>query len=318
MSIAFVSGGATCPKRGTLRDEFRPPVVWTETPTLQQVADHVNRSLAIDQLASNNLSVTSPDYSGKLTGNFQWERPHKFTFEAYIMKALGVNLAAGSNEQMFWLQSSSPPTVYFARHDEFESQPGTRYVLPVSPLWLREALGVIEFDPAGQHEEPTVRADGKVEVVSYIPSPGKVELVSHNPSPRGAYRRVLTLSPTLGTIEQTRLYDVTGKLVAMAQQSDHEYFSDIDWSLPHNVIVQLYPDEGPALSFTIDVGFYLRNQPPNTDPDAYNPPDPTGLSTVNLVQYNQSQAAVQPTPPTYTPTEPTGSQSSLINYRTVR
>jgi len=306
VSIAFVSGGATCPKRGSLRDEFRPPVVWTETPTLQQVVDRVNRSLAIEQLASNTLSVTSPEYSGKLTGKFQWERPHKFTFEAYIMKAFGVNLAAGSNEQMFWLQSSSPPTVYFARHDEFESQLGTRFVLPVSPLWLREALGVVELDPAGKHEEPTVRADGKVEVVSYIPSP------------RGAYRRVLTLSPTLGTIEQTRLYDVTGKLVAMAQQSDHEYFSDIDYSLPHNVIVQLYPDEGPALSFTIDVGFPLRNQPPNTDPDAFKPPDPTGLSTVNLVQYNRSQAAVEPTPPTYTPTEPTGSQSSLINYRTVR
>lgn len=306
MSIAFVSGGATCPKRGALRDEFRPPVVWTETPTLQQVVDRVNRSLAIEQLASNTLSVTSPEYPGKLTGKFQWERPHKFTFEAYIMKAFGVNLAAGSNEQMFWLQSSSPPTVYFARHDEFESQLGTRFVLPVSPLWLREALGVVELDPTGQHEEPTVRADGKVEVVSYIPSP------------RGAYRRVLTLSPTLGTIEQTRLYDVTGKLVAMAQQSDHEYFSDIDYSLPHNVIVQLYADEGPALSFTIDVGFPLRNQPPNTDPDAFKPPDPTGLSTVNLVQYNRSQAAVQPTPPTYTPTEPTGSQSSLINYRTVR
>ncbi len=306
MAIAFVSGGATCAKRKTLRDEFRPPVVFEETPTLQQIADHVNRSLSIERLASNNLTVTSPDFSGKLKGNFQWERPHRFTFDAYFaMKSLGVVLAAGSNEDMFWLQSPSPPTVYFALHDEFENQSGARYILPVSPLWLREALGVIEFDPAGQHEEPIMRSDGKVEVVSYMPSP------------RGAYRRVLVMR-SLDVIEQTRLYDYSGKLVAVAQQSDHEYFSDINWSLPHNVIVQLYPDDGPALSFTIDVGFYLRNPPPNSDPDAYAPPDPTGLSTVNLVKFNQSQTASPPMPPTYTQAEPVDLQGSLINFRTVR
>ena len=183
--ICFVSGGATCAKRRPVA-EFALPVAFTQTPTLQQLIDHTNRSLAIQRIESNTLTITSPGLTGQLNGNLQWERPHNFNLQAYMgSRVLGTVLAAGSNRDIFWLQSQMPPppTLYYARHDEFEAQLGPRRILPVSPLWLREALGIVEFDPTFEHEGPLVRSDNKLEVRSLIPSP------------RGPYHRVVIFSP---------------------------------------------------------------------------------------------------------------------------
>jgi hypothetical protein len=295
LATLFVTSGATCAKRRPLKNEFLPPVVFESTPTLQELAEQVNHSLQIQRLGSNTLTISSPEITTKLSGTFTWERPHNFTLEAYPgTRAFGVVLAAGSNPDMFWLQTQypSPPTIYFARHNDFEGMPGPRMVLPVSPLWLREALGVVEFDPQGVHEQPRLRADGKLEVASYIPAP------------RGAYKRVLVMSPKTATIEQTRLHDHTGKLVAIAQQSDHQYYSAIDWSLPHNVIVQLHPDSGPSMSFTIEVGRFMLNA--DASSAQFSPPDATGLSTVNLAEINGQPAAVATRPNYRTANTPLG------------
>ncbi len=297
LSLCFICSGATCARRRTI-SEFTPPVVFSQTPTLEQLIEHANRSLDIERIESNTLTITSPDIMAKLSGNLQWERPHNFNLQAYMgSRVLGTALAAGSNAEMFWLQTQTPPpaTLYYARYNEFEMQPGPRRILPVSPLWLREALGIIEFDRSLEHEGPLVRTDGKLEVRSLIPSP------------RGAYRRVVVFAPTTGAIEETMLYDQSNRLVARAQQSEHEYYSAIKSSLPHRIIVQLLPDSGPmdsgqptALSFTIDVGLYMINQPGNAQVSAFTLPDATGLSTVDLVQANaQLGQAVAPVPPVY-------------------
>ncbi len=303
--LCFVSGGATCAKRRPIA-EFSPPVVFRETPTLQQLIDHTNRSLSIQRIESNNLTIASPGLAGQLSGNLQWERPHNFSLQAYMgSRVLGTVLAAGSNQEMFWLQTQMPPpaTLYYARHDDFESQLGPRHILPVSPLWLREALGIVEFDPSFEHEGPLVRADNKLEVRSLIPSP------------RGPYQRVVVFAPNTLVIEETRLYDQTQKLVARAQQSDQEYFSAIQASLPHKVIIELIPDDGNTLSFTIDVGFYLLNQTANPQTTAFTMPDTTGLSTRDLVQWN-AQAMGLPAaavPPVYRSSS--APQFSLESYR---
>lgn len=305
LGICFVSGGATCARRRTI-SEFTPPVVFSQTPTLEQLMAHANHSLAIQRIESNTLTITSPDIMAKLSGNLQWERPHNFNLQAFVgSRVLGTALAAGSNSEMFWLQTQTPPpaTLYYARHDDFETQPGPRHILPVSPLWLREALGIVEFDPTFEHEGPLVRTDGKLEVRSLIPSP------------RGAYRRVVIFAPSTGAIEETVLYDQTGKLVARAQQSEHEYYSAIQSSLPHRVIVQLQPDEGPTMSFTIDVGLYMLNQATNPQTTAFTLPDMTGLMTRDLVQFNAELGQSQPVPPVYRSSNAQVLQSPLDGYR---
>ncbi len=305
LCMCFVTTGATCARKRTI-SEFAPPVVFSQTPTLEQLMAHANRSLAIERIESNTLTISSPDIMAKLSGNMQWERPHNFSLQAYIgSRVLGTALAAGSNSEIFWLQTQTPPpaTLYYARHDEFETQPGPRRILPVSPLWLREALGIVEFDPTFEHEGPLVRTDGKLEVRSLIPSP------------RGAYRRVVIFAPSTGAIEETVLYDQSGKLVARAQQSEHEYYSAIQGSLPHKVIMQLQPDEGPAMSFTIDVGLFLINQAGNAQTTAFTLPDATGLSTIDLVQANARLDQPLAVPPVYRSSNAEAYPASLEGYR---
>jgi hypothetical protein len=317
--IAFVSGGATCSKRRT-EDLFAPPIVFEAPPTLPEIAEQINRSLALEHLESNTLTISSDEMPTKLRGNMKWERPHNFSLEAYPgTKLMGLALAAGSNSEMFWLQTRvpSPPTLYYARHDDFNSQSGPRKILPVSPLWLREALGVIEMDPALHHDEPIERPDGKLEVRSLIPTP------------RGPYSRHVVLDARTATIEQTLLYDQIGKLIAHAQQSKHEYYAAIDFSLPHRVDIQLQPDIGPMIAFTVEVGFYLVNESAENEADAFRFPDTRGITTVPLIASDPqvstglanpiSARPGTPTPPvyapSYTPAEPYRVPSSLSNYR---
>jgi hypothetical protein len=277
LMVTLVCGGATCSSRQrSVLPEFKPPTIFSSgQPTLEELIQKTNRSLAVKSLASNSLTIDSPGIPS-LSGNFRWERPDNFQLQTKLFsRALGTPLAAGSNANLFWLQTSRPtPTIFFARHDQFENQLGSRNVLPISPLWLREAFGVVELDPQGQHEGPTARVDGKLEVVSHIPTP------------RGTYRRVLTMAATTGTIEETRLYDHTGKLVAMASMSQHQYYSAIDWALPHKVQIQLLPDVGDPITFTVDIAFYQTND--QAPPNSFTFPDTTGLTQVDLVRINES------------------------------
>ncbi len=277
-------------------------MVFEQTPTIEELSTYANRSLAIERIESNTLTITSPDFGGKLNGSLQWERPHNFNLQAFLgSRVMGTVLAAGSNADEFWLQTQG--TLYVARHDEFEAQAGPRRILPVSPLWLREALGIVEFDPTLEHEGPLVRTDGRLEVRSLIPSP------------RGSYRRVLVFAPATGTVEETVLYDQTGKLVARAQQSQHEYYTAIESSLPHHVIVQLQPDQGEAMSFTIEVGFYLLNQAPNAQSNAFVSPDPTGLLIRDLVKENAQMGPAEAIMPVYRSTSAQQYVDGLEGFR---
>jgi hypothetical protein len=280
MLVVFVCGGATCARKRTAIPEFNPPPVFaSRNPTLNDVIEQVNRSLAINSLSSNSLSITSPEVSYRLSGNFSWERPYNFRLDTKLFSsALGTPLAAGSNAEMFWMQTSRPtPVIYYANHDRFEQQAGPRQFLPISPLWLREAFGIIELDPQGRHEGPKTTAGGRLEVTSYIPSP------------RGDYRRVISLDPVSGTIMQTRLYDQQGKMIALANMSKHQYYAAINWSLPHEVQVQLIPDMGDEISFTVSIGFFQPNEAPPSR--AFEFPDTTGMTAVDLVGLN---SGVQP------------------------
>lgn len=253
--------------------QFPPPQVFQQDPTLPQIVDRVNRSLRITRLQSDNLTVSGPDMPTSLNGHIKWERPYNFKLEASL-PFLGTALSAGSNEEMFWLQTQvpSPPSLYYARHDEFNRQQGPRTILPVSPLWLREAMGVIELDPTLQHEGPFLLPNDQLEI--------RTTIVGGN-NPQNVYRRHIRINRRTGVIEETLLYDHTKRLIAQSKMSGHEYHSSVDYSLPRKAIIQLLPAGNPPISFTVEVGFYLINQDTGAV-DSFVMPDSRGLVTVNI------------------------------------
>lgn len=295
MLMLFPCGGATCNKFRP-KPEFIPPVVFEKTPTLDELIAHLNRTTAVERLNSGTVTLSTPGTSIKLSGNLSWHRPSDFRLQAYPLgtRVMGDALDAGSNADQFWLLTKLPgesAMLYYASHQQFDMQPGPRRVLPVSPLWIREALGIIEFEPGGHHEGPIVRSADKL-----------VEIRSVIPTHRGSYKRTVVVEPVRATVRQLILKDPEDKMVASATMSEHVYYSAIDASLPHRVDLQMQPDTGmqpdagQVLAFTIEVGSYILNDNAGNEAQRYIMPESGGYQSVDLVQLNAnlSQAAAPP------------------------
>ncbi len=155
----FTTTGATCiPKRSL--NEFAPPIIFANTPDVSQISEVLNRTRAIQQLQSNAVSIRIPDLP-KLNAKMVWERPRRFRMTGGLSSMTGTDFDLGSNDEIFWMATrhGPQPSLHFARHDQFALQM-ERQVLPVSPDWLIEALGVIELDPSTVIGTPYVQAQG--------------------------------------------------------------------------------------------------------------------------------------------------------------
>jgi hypothetical protein len=300
LMVLISASGATCAKHRTIK-EFQPEVVWKEPPTIEQVVEHVNGSQRINQLQSSSVTLKM-DAPGTpaLEGNLSIERPRRMRLQARFSRLMGNELDMGSNEQVFWLQTMRPqPTLFYAQHQQYD-QLINRRILPVSPTWIIEALGVPELNPADSHEGPIARADGLLEVRSLIPTPA------------GTNRRIMVLDQN-GLLRELNLYDQQGNLVAVARQSEHENYPAVRYALPHKVQIRLLPAGEPELNFEIGIGFYLVNELIGNDPQRWTMPDPAGMSVVDLVQFTQGQQ-VAPIPPNYQP-QWMERDASMIPYR---
>jgi hypothetical protein len=276
VATLFVSSGATCIPRRSL-NEFQPPVLFQQPPDLAQLAEAINRTRAVQQLQSNAVTVRSPDFP-TLAAKIVWERPRRFRMTGGLSRMTGTDFDIGSNDEMFWMASrhGNPPKIYHARHDQFATQID-RQILPVSPEWLIEAMGIIDLDPSTVIGMPRVLADGMIEVESTIASP------------IGQYRRTLHVDPKLGIVRQILLRDPSGRLLGSSILSDHQYYQAIQTSLPHKAKIQLIPSGSSPMSLEVDIGFYTVNDNQGNDPERWNAPPPAGYTVINLVELNSGQ-----------------------------
>jgi len=301
--LTAAASGATCiPKRTAT--EFQPKPVFTSQPSTDQLIEVLNRSRGIQSLQSNFVTV-NPNKMRNLDATLVWQRQRKFRMSGGISRMLGNNFEVGSNDEWFWMaiRGGGTPQLFVARHNEFESQP-VRRILPVSPLWILEALGVSEVDQLiGQ---PVPRPDGML------------ELTSLSSTPTGTYTRTLVVDPRFALTRQIFLRDPSGRMVATANQSEHEFYPSIGMSLPHRVVIQLNPIIDPPTEIDITIGKYAVNSLDATAANVtagYELPNPNGYEVVNLVQFNQgSPQAV--TPIQVTPAAPSLQQTNSA-YRGV-
>ena len=287
--LTFVACGATCIPKRTIPD-FQPQPVFTTAPTLDQLVEVLNRTRNVQSLQSSSVSVSLNDTS-PINANMTWAREKKFRMTASVMGVAGVDI--GSNEQSFWWTMrnfGSTPEIYFARHDEFESSVDRR-MIPVSPIWLIEAMGVSALNP-GQLQNPVTRADGLVEMTSTVPSP------------IGNYSRTLIVDPKFGYSKQVLLTDPSGRFIANAQQSKHQYYPSIQTSLPHHVKVQLIPAYDPPVEVDITIGAYLVNGLSTDNVSQFTMPNTSSYRAFNLTQINQG-APQAITPPLVAPPQST-------------
>lgn len=274
IAILCTSTGATCiPKRPLA--EFQPRPIFTAPPSVEQISEVVNRSRNIQSLQSNFVTI-NPNKIRNLDASLVWQRERKFKISGGISRMLGNNFEVGSNDQWFWMsvRDGMRPQLFFARHDEFELQP-VRRILPISPLWILEALGVSEIDPYKILGPPVPRPDGMLELSTFAPSA------------TGTYTRTLVVDPKFGFTRQVYLKDPTGRLVATANQSEHNYYASVSTSLPHRVLIQLIPAIDPPTEIDVTIGSYVVNGLDPNQPNGFELPNQNGYEVINLVQFNQ-------------------------------
>ena len=266
--LTLVTGGATCMPRRSI-PEFQPKPLFTTPPTLDQLTEAINRSRNVQSLQSNSVTV-NVNNERTINTNVTWAREKRFRMTASVAGFAGVDI--GSNDEVFWMAIRGGLTkeMYFARHVEFESQVD-RPVLPVSPIWLIQAMGICEIK-SRLVQDPVTRADGLV------------ELTTEEPSPIGNYTRTLVVDPKYGFTRQVFLRDPTGRLVANAQQSKHEYYASVQSSLPHHIKVQLIPSGSPLLEIDISIASYVVNSLATDNMTQFVMPNTNGYQVVNLGQ----------------------------------
>ena len=265
--LTFAAGGATCMHRRAI-PEFQPKPLFTTPPTLDQLAEAINRSRNIQSLQSNSVTVKVTG-SSSINTNVTWAREKRFRMTASVAGVAGVDI--GSNDEEFWMAIRGGLTkeMYYAKHIEFESQTD-RPILPVSPVWLIQAMGVCEIDLTRLVQQPVTRADGMV------------ELTTVEPSAIGDFTRTLVVDPKYGFSREVFLRDPSGRLVANAKQSKHEYYSSAQTSLPHLVKVQLMPSGNEVLELDISIASYVVNSLASDNMTQFVLPNMNGYRVENL------------------------------------
>lgn len=283
LTVWIASSGAACISRRTI-DEFAPPVVFDTVPSLPQLAEVVNRTDRIYALSSFPVTVRMEGVP-PLSGSLEWKRERNFRMRGGLSRLTGTDFDVGSNDQIFWMASrhDARPTIYYAAHDRFAQQLN-RQILPVSPLWIIEALGILTIDPDLVTATPQEGPDGLIRVVSNVPSPV------------GNYQRTLHVHPRSGIVTQVLLNDPQGNLLANAYLSDHQYYAAVQASLPHRSQIQLMPVGAEPLSLAVEIGFYRINEEANVDMATFQAPPAEGFTTIDIASLNLglSSAVIQP------------------------
>lgn len=218
------------------------PVVFTGPPTLNDVVRVINSNTApIRQLHAEGASISASGYP-PLRANLEFEKPRRFRMRAQL---LGPELDLGSNDELFWfwMKHSPQPLVYFARHEQFARSPA-KQMLPIDPLWLTEAMGVVELNPMGKFEGPFPAGQNRVMIRYRLPTP------------EGEQLRTYTVHDQYGWILEQHVYDPRGVVIASARGSRHRHYPGVNVSLPSQVDIQI---PAAQLSITVSVSGYQFN-----------------------------------------------------------
>ncbi len=284
LGTIWVAGGATCYRQTAHVNQFPPPQVFKGLPTIDELAEVLNRTDQINQLSSNSVSVEVPSMSNvpRLRATLSVDRPKRFRMRASIPILLGSGIDLGSNDELFWFEvpESMTQTLYFAKHSQFQRQ-SVRNILPVDPSWLVDALGLVHLDTSQVVEGPLLRTDGRIEVRSMTPYPD------------GLYSRVCIIEPTAGYVTDQILYGPNGKMVAGASATNHRYYAEQQCALPHSVNVRLLPEGGPPLELKFDIGNYTINQLISGDPQLFVMPE-TASQKIDLATLGGMDPASYP------------------------
>ncbi len=239
--------GASCPQ---IIQRYQQPLprALPASPTLRQVMDVINANSARVQSFSASRGAIAIAGFPALRANLAFQREKNFRLRGETsITGPEVDLGSNNDEFWFWIRRAQPPALYYCRHDRYATS-NARQILPVNPIWLIEALGVVTFDPTWTHVGPASVGSGRIEIRSTQPPSMSLEPLT----------RILVIDETRATVLEQHLYDYRGARLATAKLSKHQHDQASGVTMPRSVEI-----DWPATQFkiTIELTELQINQP---------------------------------------------------------
>jgi hypothetical protein len=271
VAVLLVSAsGASCPQ---MVQRYTQPLPKALAPasTLNQVIEVVNANTAkIHSVSSSRASISVPGFPA-LRANIMFERPQNFRLRGETLLT-GPEVDLGSNSELFWfwVRRNQPPALFFCRHDQFQTS-AARQILPVEPLWLIQALGVVSFDASEQHQGPFPVGAGRLEIRSTnLNPPG---------GPERATTRITIIDDSRGIVLEQHIYDRTGQPLASAVLSKHMLDPASGATLPRHVEIRWPPAK---FELNIDLADVQVNQLSADSAQLWTKPTYGGFNEIDL------------------------------------
>jgi len=265
--LLLAASGANCPQMVNRYTQPLPRVL-PPAASLAQVIEVVNNnSAAVTSFSTMRASVSTPGYPA-LSANLAYQRPRGFRLRGDLAIS-GPEVDLGSNDTLFWfwVRRENPPAVYFCRHDQFATS-AARQVVPVSPDWIAQAMGLVSFDAGEQHDGP------------YPVRGGKLEIRSTSPGQNGA-RRVTIVDESTGIVLEQHVYDAQGTRVASSVMSGHQRDPNTQVIMPRRVRID-WP--GSNFALTIELADLQINRLSADPAMLFAMPEYPGYVNVDLAQ----------------------------------
>jgi len=261
-----------------------PPPQLTAQPTLEQITSTVNRnSQNIRNMTTESASLSMPNVPFPLHAKLAFERQKRLRIQGSVSSFGNQEFDFGSNDDFFWLwirrkEINASNEMWYCQHDQYHFSP-VRAFIPITPDWLMEALGIVEFKPTDQHFGPTRLNDGNWEIIS------------HCNTPSGQFTKRTVVDSSSSLVLRQELYTPQNELIAFTEASDPRFDKGAGISYMKKISVQCQGMEG---KMTIDLGVPTFNSSVPMAPTMFVMPTFEGYRAVNLGSPEQPPGTIMP------------------------
>ncbi len=251
------------------------PVILSAASTSDQIVAAVNQnSSRIQTYQASRASFSMPGLPGLplLSGSIAVERPSNFRLRAET-RLSGPEVDIGSNNERFWFwaRRNEPAGIFTARHSDFANSQAASQ-LPIDPMWVVEALGLVALDPTASYQGPFPRSDRSV------------ELRTQSETSQGTVTRVYVIDSATAQVQEQLLYDSAGTMLGSVTAEKFRFDPTQQVTYPQRVTLRIPAAE---MSLVINTGEVLINAPINGGSLLWQIPQINGTPVVDITQPQQ-------------------------------